>query len=71
VRFWSGVVGAPETQFGKCTIKRHNPKTPRRNVGDTYHGCLVVYVRNSAELNLRIAGWCEAIAAAAGVSTAG
>jgi hypothetical protein len=65
VAFWAGVVGAPESQFGKCTIKTHNPKTVRKNVGADYHGCLLVYVRNSAELNLRIAGWGEGLVAAA------
>jgi hypothetical protein len=56
---------------GKCTINRHNPKTPRKEVGATYRGCLVVCVGNSADLNLQIAGWCEGIAAAAELSTAG
>lgn len=64
VTFWSDVVGAPMTQFRRCTIKTHNPKTIRRNVGVGYHGCLLVYVRNSAELNLQIDGWCEGLAAA-------
>lgn len=62
--FWSGVVEAPASQFGKTTIKTHNPRTVRKNVGEDYHGCLVVYVRNSAALNLQIGGWCEGVAAA-------
>ncbi len=65
VTFWSGVVGAPESQFGKSTIKTHNPRTVRKNVGAEYHGCLCVYVRSSASLNPHIDGWCEGIAAAA------
>lgn len=69
--FWSRVVDAPPTQFGNSTIKRHNPRTPRKNVGGGYHGCLVVYVRRSAELNLRIAGWCEGLSAATEMSSAG
>ena len=44
------------------TLKRHNPKTVRKNTADDYHGCLCVYVRRSADLNLRIAGWFEGIA---------
>ena len=65
------VVGAPEIQFGTCTIKTHNPRTVRKNVGAEYHGCLLVYVRNSAALNLQIAGWCQGVATAAEVLSAG
>lgn len=68
VTFWSDVVGAPPSQFTKSTIKTHNPRTIRRNVGADYHGCLVVYVRRSADLNLRSAGWSEGLATAAGGS---
>jgi hypothetical protein len=42
-------------------VKRHNPKTVRKNVGDTYHGCLRIDVRRSADLYRRIEGWAEAI----------
>ena len=66
VRFWSRVVEAPESQFGNPTIKAHKPLTVRKNVGPDYHGFLVVYVRNSASLNLQIEGWFEGIARAAG-----
>ncbi len=62
--FWSGVVGAPGPQFRKSTIKTHNARTVGKNVGTRYHGCLVVYVRNSTALNVEIEGWCEGLAAA-------
>lgn len=65
VTFWSHVVAAPEGQFGKPTIKRHIPLTHRKNVGPDYHGCLVIYVRSSATLNLRIEGWFEGLSACA------
>jgi hypothetical protein len=64
LNFWSEELGATEGQFGNCTIKKHNPRTVRKNVGSGYHGCLLVYVRNSALLNVRIDGWCQGIAAA-------
>lgn len=64
--FWSGVVEAPKSQFGKATVKTHTPRTIRKNVGPDYHGCLLVYVRNSAALNLQIEGWFEGIHRAAG-----
>jgi hypothetical protein len=71
VAYWSAVVDAPPSQFGKTTIKSHNPKTVRKNIGADYHGCLVVYVRNSAALNLQIEGWFEGLAAAAQALVAG
>jgi orotate phosphoribosyltransferase-like protein len=59
--YWSLVVGMPAESFGKTQLKRHNPKTVRRNVGEDYHGCLMIYVRRSADLTLQIAGWCEGL----------
>lgn len=64
VRFWAAVVGVPAADVS-TTLKRHNPRTVRKNTGDDYHGCLAVYVRRSAELNLQIAGWFAGLAAAA------
>lgn len=64
--FWADVVSAPRSEFQRTTLKRHNPRTTRRNVGSGYHGCLCVSVRRSTDLNLRIAGWFEGIVAAAG-----
>lgn len=48
--FWSELTGVPASSFGKPTIKRHQPKTNRRNVGPDYHGCLCVTVASSARL---------------------
>jgi hypothetical protein len=62
--YWSAVVDAPPASFSRTQIKTHKPKTIRRNVGEDYHGCLVVYVRRSADLTLQIAGWCEGLALA-------
>jgi hypothetical protein len=53
------VTGADLARFRKPTLKRHNPKTVRKKVGEDYHGCLVVDVLRSAELYQRIAGWAE------------
>jgi hypothetical protein len=50
----------PETQFGQPTLKRHNPKTVRKNTGQDYHGCLIIRVRQSAELNRQVEGWARA-----------
>ncbi len=56
-KFWLELTGLPRTQFRRPTLKRHNPRTVRRNTGPGYRGCLVVRVRQSAELCRRIEGW--------------
>ncbi len=48
--WWSEVVGHPLDRFSRSTIKRHNPTTPRRNVGPEYRGCPCVTVRASGML---------------------
>jgi predicted transcriptional regulator len=59
--FWSRVVGISPHQFQRATLKRHNPRTARKNVGKTYVGCLIITVRRSTDLNSRIAGWFQGI----------
>jgi hypothetical protein len=70
-QFWADVVGVPVAALDRTTLKRHNPRTVRKNVNEDYHGCLCVSVRRSTDLNLRIAGWFEAIAAGAGTLVTG
>ncbi|CCB74846.1 conserved protein of unknown function [Streptantibioticus cattleyicolor NRRL 8057 = DSM 46488] len=65
-RFWREVVDCGPDSFGKTTLKRHNPKTVRKNVGEGYHGCLAVKVLRSADLYRRIEGWWYGIVVAAG-----
>src|SRR6266851_5315080 len=59
--FWLKITGARPEQFLKPALKRHNPKTMRKNVGKDYHGCLRIDVRRGANLYRRIEGWAEAI----------
>lgn len=59
-RFWLDITGAAEDQFRRPTLKRHNPKTVRLNVGDDYHGCLRIDVRRCSVLYRRIEGWARA-----------
>jgi transposase len=59
-RFWLAITGAQEDQFRRPTLKRHNPKTIRYNVGDDYHGCLRIDVRRCSILYRRIEGWARA-----------
>ncbi|MFI8966263.1 hypothetical protein ACIGO8_29590 [Streptomyces sp. NPDC053493] len=56
-RYWAELVGIEPSAFQKTTIKTHNPKTIRKNVGPDYRGCLVIRVSQGAELYRRIEGW--------------
>jgi hypothetical protein len=56
-RFWLDLTGAQASQFRRPVLKRHNPKTVRKNVGEGYRGCLRIDVRRSSELYRRIEGW--------------
>lgn len=63
--FWSDVTGVPSTKFRRATLKKHNPKTTRKNTAGTYRGCLVIYVSKSADLYRRMEGaWCGIVEAA-------
>lgn len=55
--YWADLVGVPRSTFLKTVLKKHNPKTVRKNVGEGYRGCLVVRVLQGAELYRRIEGW--------------
>lgn len=61
---WQAVTRLPSDQFRRPTLKRHNPKTVRKNVGEDYHGCLIIGVRRSTELYRQIQGWAAAAMAA-------
>ena len=54
--FWAGLVGVDRSTFQSSTLKKHNPRTNRRNTADAYHGCLVIYVLKSADLYRRMEG---------------
>ncbi|MGW3957668.1 hypothetical protein ACWEKM_43905 [Streptomyces sp. NPDC004752] len=56
-QYWAELIGADRTLFNKTTLKKHNPKTVRKNIGDDYRGCLVIKVLKSADLYRRIEGW--------------
>ncbi|WP_030650561.1 MULTISPECIES: helix-turn-helix domain-containing protein [Streptomyces] len=64
-RQWADIADVDPGVFAKPTLKRHNPKTVRKNIGDDYHGCLVVGVARSAHLYNRIEGWWNGIVAQA------
>ena len=59
-QFWREVTRAQPNQFRRPTLKRHNPRTVRKNVGPDYHGCLRIDVRRSTGLYRKIEGWTTA-----------
>lgn len=64
-QYWADLVGADSSAFNKTTLKKHNPKTVRKNTGDNYRGCLVIKVLKGADLYRRIEGsWCGIVEAA-------
>jgi transposase len=67
-RFWLDRTEADPSQFRRPVIKRHNPKTVRRNVGAGYVGCLRIDVRRSSDLYRRIEGWAAAAMASPALS---
>ncbi|MER7478574.1 hypothetical protein ABTX60_13095 [Streptomyces sp. NPDC126510] len=54
--YWAELVGVNAAAFQGTTLKKHNPKTLRKNVGDSYRGCLAIYVTRSADLYRRMEG---------------
>ncbi|MFE0381157.1 hypothetical protein ACFW1M_37615 [Streptomyces inhibens] len=69
-RYWADLVGTDVSSLCKTVLKKHNPKTVRKKVGDDYHGCLVVRVLQSADLYRRIEGWWSGIVAGRSAPTA-
>ncbi|MFD8218550.1 hypothetical protein ACFV2U_33845 [Streptomyces sp. NPDC059697] len=56
-QYWADLVDIDAATLQPTTLKKHNPKTVRKNVGDAYRGCLVIRVLQGAELYCRIEGW--------------
>jgi transposase-like protein len=69
-RYWARLIGIPVENFRPATLKRHNPKTVRKNTGEGYVGCLTIGVRQSRELYQRIAGTWQGIMAGVEAATA-
>lgn len=54
--WWSEVVGVPVADFRRASLKRHNPKTVRKNTEEAYVGCIVVRLVQCRTLYQRIEG---------------
>ncbi|MGA4841432.1 hypothetical protein [Streptomyces sp. G45] len=64
-KYWADHVGIKTTDLLKTSLKKHNPKTNRKNLGGNYHGCLRIDVRDGADLYRRIEGaWYGIVGAA-------
>lgn len=61
-QWWAGHTGVPLEQFRRSTIKRHNPRSIRRNVGESYRGCLCITVLKSRQLYDVLAGLVQGLA---------
>lgn len=55
---WLDLLGVDRKRlrYTVTTLKRHNPKTVRKNTGDNYRGCLVINILKGADLYRRIEG---------------
>jgi hypothetical protein len=69
-RFWLTITEATPDQFRPPTLKHHNPRTMRKNVGEDYHGCLRIDVHRGADLYRKIEGCAAASMAACRAGTA-
>lgn len=59
--WWADIVGVPRELFGVTMLKRHNPKTVRKNVEGAYVGCLVIRLVQCRTLYQQIEGFWQGI----------
>ncbi|GGX22329.1 hypothetical protein [Streptomyces chryseus] len=55
-RFWAALTGVDVADFQRATLKKHQPKTTRKNTAGAYRGCMIIYVSKSADLYRRVEG---------------
>ncbi|AYG82378.1 hypothetical protein DWB77_04552 [Streptomyces hundungensis] len=55
-KFWAELASVDVSVFQRATLKKHNPRTKRKNTTEAYRGCLVIYVTKSADLYRRMEG---------------
>ncbi|MFE6665875.1 hypothetical protein ACFVFH_20240 [Streptomyces sp. NPDC057697] len=68
-QFWADLAGVPASSLQKTTLKKHNPRTTRKNTTEAYRGCLIIYVTKSADLYRRVEGtWYGIVLSAAPAS---
>ncbi|MFK3730693.1 hypothetical protein ACI2LJ_10610 [Streptomyces sp. NPDC088090] len=69
-QYWADLAGISPSELQKTTLKKHNPKTVRKNTGAEYRGCLIVRVSAGSDLYRRIEGsWYGIVGAATAPGT--
>lgn len=56
ITFWRKALRLPRLEIKHVYFKKHNPKTKRINIGDSYHGTLRLRVKKSSHLLRMISG---------------
>lgn len=59
IKYWSSKLKYSVSKFSRVYFKKNSIKIVRKNVGNSYHGQLVVRVRKSTDLNRKVSGWIE------------
>ena len=60
VRYWSKIILIPPSKI-RVYFKHNKIQTKRKNIGDDYHGLIMMRIRKSANLNRKITGWIEGV----------
>lgn len=72
MKSWSADIGVSVERFSAPVLKRHNPRTTRKNTGEGYRGCLTVRLTQSADLYRQISGtWTGIMRALPAAATVG
>jgi hypothetical protein len=61
VKFWIKTINGPENIIKHIYYKNGNPKTKRKNIGESYHGTLRISLKSSSSLNRQVAGWTQGV----------
>jgi hypothetical protein len=70
--WWADLIGVDVARFAKATVKRHRPRTNRKNTGPAYVGCLYISVRGGRGLYQLIEGlWRGIVSGVDSVSVTG
>lgn len=66
VKFWTELLQIPSQEL-KIRLKKNTIYTKRKNTAETYLGLIRITVKQSTDLNRRIAGWIQGICRYSGV----
>lgn len=59
--YWYEEIGVPKDSIEYVYYKNHNPKTKRKNTGESYYGTIQIQVKKSTDLTRKIMGWIEGV----------